>query len=52
MSKRQIDLVIHINGLILEDGETEDDVVKHIEDKYPSLYPCVWRVDYEETLDD
>lgn len=52
MSKRLIDLVIYADGIILEDGETVEDVVKYLEDKYPSQYPYLWRVDYEETLDD
>lgn len=52
MSKRLIDLVIYADGIILEDGETEEDVVEYLKDKYDSLYAFTYEVNYEEIIDD
>ena len=47
-----IDLILTIDSLYLKDGETVEDVVKHIRDKYDVGYEPIWEVTYEEVVDD
>ena len=47
-----IDLVLNIDSLYLEDGETVDDVIAHIREKYDFGYEPTYEVLYEETVDD
>lgn len=52
MSKKIVDLVIHMDGLMLNDGESVDDVIAYLEDKYPLPYDYIYEVTYEEIIDD
>ena len=47
-----IDLIINIDALFLKDGETVDDVIEHIREKYDFGYEPTYEVLYEEIIDD
>lgn len=51
MSKRMVDAVINLDGLILEDGESLDDVCELIKENYSIGYEMVYEVTYEEKTD-
>ena len=52
MSKRIVDLTIHMDGLCLEDGESVEDVIKYLKRRYKLPWDYVWEVRYEEAVDD
>lgn len=52
MSKKIVDLVIHMDGLMLKDGEDVDDVISHLKQRYPLPYDYIYEVTYEEIIDD
>lgn len=52
MSKRMIDLIIYMDGLTLDEGESAEDVVNYLKEKYELPWEYVYEVTYEETVDD
>ena len=50
MSRMMIDVVINIDSLILEDGQSVDDLIDHIREKFQLGYEPTWEVLYEEKL--
>lgn len=52
MSKRIVDVVFNVDGLILNDGESVEDVANFLERKLELVYKVVYSVTYEETIDD
>lgn len=50
MSRMMIDVVINIDSLILEDGQSVDDLIDHIREKFQFGYEPTWEVLYEEKL--
>ena len=47
-----MDVVINIDSLFLEEGETVDDVINHIREKYKFGYEPTYEVLYEEIIVD
>ena len=47
-----IDLVLNIDSLFLKDGETVDDVVNHLRERFDFGYEPTWEILYEEIVDD
>ena len=47
-----IDLVLNIDSLFLKDGETVDDVVNYLRERFEFGYEPTWEVLYEEIVDD
>lgn len=47
-----IDLVINIDSLLLQDGESVDDMVDKIQEEYDIGYPITYEVTHEEIIDD
>ena len=47
-----IDLVLNIDSLFLKDGETVDDVVNYLRERFDFGYEPTWEVLYEEIVDD
>lgn len=47
-----INLVLNIDSLFLKDGETVDDVVNHLRERFDFGYEPTWEVLYEEIVDD
>ena len=47
-----IDLVLNIDSLFLNDGESVDDIINHIREKWDMGYEPTWEVLYEEIVDD
>lgn len=52
MSKKMIDAVIWLDGLILKDGELMENITDMIEDNFCIKYPVKYEVNYEEVIDD
>ncbi len=52
MSKRIVDVVFNVDGLILNDGESVEDVANFLERKLGLVYKVIYSVTYEETIDD
>ena len=47
-----IDLVLNIDSLFLKDGESAEDVIAHIREKWDMGYEPTYEVLYEEIIDD
>ena len=47
-----IDLTLNIDSLFLKDGETVDDVINHIREKWDFGYEPTYEILYEEVVDD
>ena len=47
-----IDLVINIDSLFLNEGESVDDVIAHLRERWDFGYEPTWEVLYEEVVDD
>ena len=55
MSKKIVDIVVYLDGLIISEDESVDDVIniiekKLIEEGYMGIYPTKCKVDYEEII--
>lgn len=47
-----IDLILNIDSLFLKDGQTVEDVIDHIREKFSFGYEPTYEVVYEEVVDD
>ena len=52
MSKKMIDVVLNIDSLFLKDGESVEDVIDCLREKFSFGYEPTWEILYEETVDD
>ena len=57
MSKKIVDIVVYLDGLVIGEDESVDDVIDIIEKKliekgYMGISPTKCKVDYEETVVD
>lgn len=51
LSKKIVDVILHLNGLML-DGMSIDEFCESIEERYQLPYNIICEVTYEETIDD
>lgn len=52
MSKKMIDLVIYMDAVTLEEGETAETIIDYLKEKYPIPWGYEWEVTHEEIIDD
>lgn len=52
MSKKIIDLVIYMDAVILNEGESAEDVINYLKKKYPLPWGYEWEINHEEIIDD